>query len=62
MGATKANPRYNILSLRISDEEKEALEAAARELQQCPGAVARSRIFAQVMTGGARLEGGAVTK
>ena len=32
MGAMKENPRYNVVSLRISDEEKITLDATARRL------------------------------
>ena len=32
MGAMKEHPRYNVVSLRISDEEKITLDATARRL------------------------------
>lgn len=31
MGSMKENPRYNVVSLRVSDEEREALEDFVRK-------------------------------
>ena len=31
MGSMKQNPRYNVVSLRVSDEERRALEDFARQ-------------------------------
>jgi predicted transcriptional regulator len=34
MGSMKENPRYHVVSMRISDEEREALEAFAQQTRR----------------------------
>lgn len=41
MGLMKENPRYNVVSLRISDEEKEALDEVARSMNRSISEVMR---------------------
>lgn len=41
MGLMKENPRYNVVSLRISDEEKVALDEVARSLNRSISEVMR---------------------
>ncbi|BCS56034.1 ribbon-helix-helix protein, CopG family [Geobacter sp. SVR] len=41
MGSLKAHPRYHVVSLRISDEERAALDAFARRTSRSVSSVMR---------------------
>lgn len=41
MGATKENPRYNVVSIRVSDEELEALQEVCKETNKSVSTVMR---------------------
>ena len=41
MGAMKANPRYNVVSIRVSDEELEALQEACKKSNKSVSAIMR---------------------
>ena len=41
MGAMKAHPRYNVVSIRISDEELEALQDVCRECNKSVSTIMR---------------------
>lgn len=47
MGRMKENPRYNVISLRVSDEEMEALEQIVRR----EGKPSMSDLLRGVITG-----------
>jgi len=41
MGAMKENPRYNVVSIRVSDEELEALQEVCKETNKSLSTVVR---------------------
>jgi hypothetical protein len=41
MGAMKENPRYNVVSIRVSDEELEALQEVCKETNKSVSTVMR---------------------
>jgi predicted transcriptional regulator len=41
MGVMKENPRYNVVSIRVSDEELEALQEVCRETKKSVSTVMR---------------------
>ena len=41
MGAMKENPRYNVVSIRVSDEELEALQEVCKETNKSISTVVR---------------------
>ncbi len=41
MGAMKENPRYNVVSIRVSDEELEALQEVCKETNKSVSTVLR---------------------
>ena len=41
MGAMKAHPRYNVVSIRVSDEELEALQDVCRESNKSVSTIMR---------------------
>lgn len=41
MGAMKENPRYNVVSIRVSDEELEALHEVCKETNKSVSTVMR---------------------
>ncbi|MCM2360019.1 MAG: DUF6290 family protein [Geobacteraceae bacterium] len=44
MGAMKENPRYNVVSIRISDEELEALQEVCKETNKSVSTVMREAV------------------
>jgi predicted DNA-binding protein len=44
MSYTKENPRYNVVSLRVTNEEKAALEAVTRRTRKSLSTVVREAI------------------
>lgn len=41
MGAMKENPRYNVVSIRVSDEELEALQEVCKETNKSVSTIMR---------------------
>ena len=41
MGAMKQNPRYNVVSIRVSDEELEALQEVCKETNKSVSTIMR---------------------
>lgn len=55
MGAMKKNPRYNVVSLRISDAEKETLTEIARRMDRSISDVMREAVGLVQMQMGKRV-------
>lgn len=48
MGAIKEQPRYNVVSLRISDEERQVLEAFVRKTHRSVSQLMREALELQM--------------
>ena len=44
MGTMKENPRYNVVSLRLSDEEKAALDKVTRQTRKSISSIMREAL------------------
>ncbi len=51
MGTMKENPRYNVVSLRISDEEKAKLYAVARLTRRSISSIMREALEQHALRG-----------
>ncbi|MFA7059864.1 MAG: ribbon-helix-helix protein, CopG family [Pedobacter sp.] len=49
MGAMKEQPRYNVVSLRISDKEREMLEAFLRKTHRSVSQLMREALELQML-------------
>jgi uncharacterized protein with PIN domain len=57
MGAMKAHPRYNVVSIRVSDEELEALQDVCRECNKSVSTIMReamSQLSSEALGSGCR--------
>ncbi len=57
MGAMKAHPRYNVVSIRLSDEELEALQDVCRECNKSVSTIMReamSQLHSEALSSGCR--------
>ncbi len=46
MGRMRENPRYNVISMRVSDEEREQLESLVRRTQKSVSDIMREAMIA----------------
>ena len=61
MGAMKAHPRYNVVSIRVSDEELEALQDFCRECNKSVSTIMReamSQLHSDALGSGCRYSTG----
>ena len=54
MGAMKENPRYNVVSIRVSDDELEALQEVSKETRKSISEIMREAIAFFSLKAGAR--------
>lgn len=56
MGAMKENPRYNVVSIRVSDDELEALQEVSKETSKSISEIMReAMMLVQIRSEAARL-------
>ena len=49
MGRMRENPRYNVISMRVSDEEREQLESLVRRTHKSVSDIMREAMIALTM-------------